>query len=63
MKHFVCAAMMAATTAIELERPLKCGGPVWRAKNLNYYGGNNDKVDFTSGHDFTIVFKLGSIRS
>ena len=57
MKHLLCASMMAAATALELEWPwTHCPPPVWSHNGIRKYDGNNVKQVLYSGNDFTIVF-------
>ena len=67
MNFLVCALMMAATTALELEAergPIHCPGPVWASGGDKHYDGHhNDKIPLVSGDDFTIAFTIGRIFS
>jgi hypothetical protein len=69
MNFLVCALMMAATTALELEAEqnkgtIICPKPRWASGGDKYYNGlTNDKTDIVPGGDFTIAFTLGRIFS
>lgn len=65
MKHLVCALMMVATTALELEYlASNCPDPKMEIRGSRYYNGKtNAKHDPLVGNDFTIFFTLGSIDS
>ncbi len=63
MKHLVCALMMAATTALELEA--YCPPPLFVGGYTDYDGHTNYKINLNgaSERDFTFAFTLGPILS
>ncbi len=65
MKHLVCALILAATTAIDLEYLwTDCPAPKFAFYATRMYDGKtNYKVNHNTGNDFTIVFDIKSIET